>query len=189
MINKILKDNWSELGWGMWRYDEERFPANEETDNPYLFPKHELGKTYPSWERAKKNGEVRHCKILRNGKFFDYVVRQEYDTLEEWMASANIKLEDVCYGTNRYQQYRRNWLNNGRLEYVPQKPRYVPLLEVLKKYGYVEPPKVEIPDYTGTKNLTELVDLEMKMRGLSIENVFIAKGGNISRWTEFMNVD
>ena len=71
--------------------------------NPYLFLRQELEitKLHPNdYTSLKNNGWIRHCKILNNGRIYDYIVKQEYNTIEEWLASwaPTNHLEDVYHG-------------------------------------------------------------------------------------------
>lgn len=47
--------------------------------------------------RELKNTQLRHC-IRYNGKFFDYITKKEYKTLEEWAADNGKTLDTICYG-------------------------------------------------------------------------------------------
>jgi hypothetical protein len=87
--------------------------------NPYLFLKQELEitKLHPNEYNALKNaGWIRHCKQLRNGRLYDYILKQEYTTIEQWVASwkptsfvdlalrmGTPTVRDVCYGIHRNQ--------------------------------------------------------------------------------------
>ena len=191
MINEILKDNWNaqvHIGGSMWWYDNKKYPHTDpSTYDPYLFLKREIGVTATEWKDAKKNGIIRHCKVIRGGKFYDYIVRKEFASIQDWLQDAGAKLEDILYGTNRIHKTFAAWNEQtGRTEWQVGKPYYMTLMEALTPLGYKEPPMVEIPEYTGTKNLTDLIDLEMRMHGLTINNVFVAKDGNITAWNQFM---
>ena len=83
--------------------------------NPYLFLKQELdyttNGTLNNYQTLKNQGIIRHCKVLNNGKLYDYIVKQEYNSVEDWLASYNPStpdvmkkptLHDVCYGQNRH---------------------------------------------------------------------------------------
>jgi len=91
-----------------------KYPQLKTLSNPYIFLKQELeftnGNQGVDYQTLKNQGIIRHCKPLRNGKLYDYIVNKEYDTIEAWVASysptTNAKFErpmlkDVCYGRNR----------------------------------------------------------------------------------------
>ena len=101
-----------------------KYPQLNTLPNPYIFLKQELDlakdhqglkhDNYRTYHKLKNSGFIRHCKPLRNGKFYDYIVKKEYDTIEDWVASYNPTgylcethrptnrptLRDVCYGRN-----------------------------------------------------------------------------------------
>jgi hypothetical protein len=92
-----------------------KYPQLKTVTNPYIFLKQELDFTTNSnqgvnYQKLKNAGFIRHCKPLKNGKLYDYIVNKEYDTIQDWIASYNpttdVKFErptlkDVCYGRNR----------------------------------------------------------------------------------------
>lgn len=186
MISKILVDNWdsnNRIGRSMSFIKSGGYV----NDNPYLFHKRELGVTQGEWKDARNKGVIRHCKVLYNGKFFDYIVGREYDTLHDWMLEIGATLDDLCYGTNRVHKNKRVWdtmWSHARWE--PHVAVYVPLREVLTRLGYKEPPPVEVKVPAATQDLTEMVNLELRMYGLTIDNVYILDGGAIVKWNDFM---
>jgi hypothetical protein len=101
-----------------------KYPQLKNVSNPYIFLKQELDfishdneginynkyDNFQSYKKLKNGGFIRHCKPLKNGKLYDYIVNKEYDTIQDWIASynpiTNVKFErptlkDVCYGRNR----------------------------------------------------------------------------------------
>lgn len=184
MKNSLIKKNWFMLGHSMVWFDEAyRFG----TANPYLFLKRELTLIPENWQVGKENGTIRHCKVLRNGKFFDYIVKREFNTLEEWLADAKDTMDNVMYGVNRV--HTQEYVRTADGKWIDQRgtPRYVPLKDVLAKLGYVEPPKVEIPAVAvATRRLTEILDLEMQMRNLTVDNVYVLEGNGFVPWKTFM---
>lgn len=47
--------------------------------------------------RELKETQLRHC-IPYNDKFFDYITKKHYNTLEEWAADNGKSLDNICYG-------------------------------------------------------------------------------------------
>jgi hypothetical protein len=96
-----------------------KYPQLSNISNPYMFLKQELEitKLHPNdYSELKNHGWIRHCTPLKNGKLYDYIVKQEYNTIEAWVASwaptsyldhvykiPPPTLKDVCYGINRNQ--------------------------------------------------------------------------------------
>jgi hypothetical protein len=155
------------------------------TNDHYFFLKRELGVRASGWNDAKKNGMIRHAKIHKD-KFYDYVVDKTFDTIEDWVKDAGGKMEDVLYGENRVR-------NAGRYDYLARKfvghpytPKYVELKDLLKVLGYEEPPQVDVPAEVVAPDVTELLSLEMTMRGLAIDHVYVLNGGAIVPWKTFV---
>lgn len=186
MMNSILKSKWSEgrSAFDVDLGDVETYKVNSHYDfNHYLFLKRELEVTADNWAEAKRNGLIRHAKLYR-GKFLDYVVHKQFNTIEEWVADAGGKMEDVLYGENRVKD---RWVWNydyttRQHTRVPYKAKYVELALLLQRLGYVPPPEVQIPE----PNVTEMLTLEMRMRGLTIDNVYVLANGAIVPWKTFM---
>lgn len=187
MINNVLLGNWSptfkDFGFTL------AFLANTDAKwydhNPYFFLKRELGVTAQTWNDEKKKGTIRHCKVYR-GRFLDYIVNKEFDTLADWVKDAGGTLDDVLYGVNRI--HKNMWIYDKTTQekiIVPQPTRYVELSVLLKALKYVPPPKVEIPA-TATQDLSDMINLELRMHGLTIDNVWIIQNNIPTRWSEFM---
>lgn len=188
MINQTLLNNWNQdAGEFSVRFYKIVPDATAYHNNhPYFFLKRELEVGAESWKEAKACGEIRHCKIYR-GKFLDYVVHKEFNTIEEWVADAGGTMEDVLFGTNRVHKqmysYETGMLTTGT-------PKYITLDVLLRALGYVEPPKVQIPEMNvATRDLTNMMDLVMGMHGLSIRNVYVANEGDVLPWKTFMEIE
>ena len=109
------------------------------THDTYFFLRRELDVTdMNKYKKAYSEGKIRHCKPYRGG-WFDYIVRKEFTTLEEWIKDAGDTMENVLYGVNRV--YRQDWQKTREAgKYVGQAPKYVTLETILEYYGYVKPP-------------------------------------------------
>lgn len=191
MINSTLLNNWNGYDFGI-KLDElaNRPDWKWLTYNCYFFLRSELEvKDKAQWDIAKRAGKIRHCKIYR-GRFLDYVVQKEFNTLEQWVADAGGRIEDVIYGDNRVNRHGTAWENGVHVWKPVGVPHYVELKILLKALGYVEPPKVIVPQVvvptTTTQDLTEMINLEMRMRGLNVDNVWVIEGGNVTQWRDFM---
>lgn len=195
MINSILKSKWndSKNSFDADLSGVDTYGVHSYYDyNHYLFLRRELDVTQENWANAKKDGVIRHCKLYR-GKFLDYIVHKEFKTIEEWVADAGGKMEDVLYGENRVQNggvwtYDRATYQHKK---VPYKPKYVELSVLLKALGYVEPPKIEIPVADSyeekVRKLTSMLEVEMGMRGLGIGRVYVLDEANqLVPWTNFV---
>ena len=143
----------------------------------YFFLKRELGVTASGWNDAKKEGLIRHAKIYA-GKFLDYVVHKEFNTIEEWVKDAGGKMEDVLYGENRVRANRRRYdYNTRQIVEIPYTPQYVELKDLLKALGYEEPPQVEVPA-DDEVDFIELLTKEVEKRGANITDVYVLNGGS-----------
>lgn len=194
MLNSTLIDNWNA---SRNKYDVdltiyETYAVSEMYVNGhYFFLKRELEVTKDGWAEAKWNGLIRHCKIYK-GKFLDYVVHKEFNTIEEWVRDAGGQLKDVLYGENRVnKQYFKYDSKTGRAMPVPYVAKYVYLTDLLNVLGYDGPvvetrSDVEIPTTT-TRDLTDMISLEMRMRGLTIDNVYVISGSEVTSWKSFMS--
>lgn len=191
-ISDILLDRWNGYDFGAtlstlannddrnWRYHGNAC---------YFFLKKELDVASDNWDAAKRRGDIRHCKPYR-GQFMDYVVKKNFDTLEEWAADAGGSLDDVLYGTNRV--HKQLWLlQDGTHTYTRQAgtPMYVELNVLLTHLGYTRPPPVEVPAFRDidVDELTAQMGRLMTERDLSIKNVWVIANGTPTQWTQFMN--
>lgn len=196
MINTTLINNWndnkSSFDVDLSKIDTYGVPRNYDY-NHYLFLRRELEVTADGWAEAKKRGLIRHCKIYR-GKFLDYVVHKEFNTIEDWVADAGGKMEDVLYGENRVKN-RWVWdydFTTRQSIRKPYAPAYVELTTLLAALGYVAPPTVDTVSAVREheekcRKLTDMLEIEMGMRGLSIERVYVLDDGNqLTSWKTFM---
>ncbi len=193
MINSTLKSKWNagRSAFDVDLHDVDTYGYSTYNYNNYLFLKRELEVTADGWRDAKKNGMIRHAKLYK-GKFLDYVVGKQFDTIEEWVKDAGGKMEDVLYGENRVTNRFVSKYDYRTKEYVqvPYSPKYVKLSTMLEKMGYVAPPPpVEVPAHVVLPevNPTDLLTMELQKRGITIDNVYVLNGGAIVPWTTFMN--
>lgn len=193
MINSTLKSKWNEhkSSFDADLSDVDTYGYSTYNSNNYLFLKRELEVTADNWQDAKKNGMIRHAKMYK-GKFLDYVVRKQFDTIEEWVKDAGGKMEDVLYGENRVQN-RESWkwdYASRTHKRVPYAAKYVKLSTLLEKMGYVAPPPpVESITYADihAEDINNMLSAEMEGRGLTIDNVYVLSGGAIVPWKTFMS--
>lgn len=192
MINQTLLNNWNQHAgeFSVRFYKIVPDATAYHNYHPYFFLKRELEVGTESWKEAKARGVIRHCKIYR-GKFLDYVVHKEFNTIEEWVADAGGTMDDVLFGTNRVHKQVYNYdYTTMRGSCSPGTPKYITLDVLLKALGYVEPPKVQIPEMTVmTQDLTKMMDLVMGLRNLSIRNVYVANEGDVLPWKTFMEIE
>lgn len=172
MINDILQDNW----------DSDLRKFKDCASNLYFFLSRELTVTNKAeYTVAKSENRIRHC-IPYKGRYFDYIVKKEFATLHEWAADCGSNIRHVKFGSNR--------VHTGSL------PDYISLRELLATYGYIGPLedelKLEIPEVdevptVTTTELTEMLDIEMRFRGLSIKNVWVIQDSIPMRWDTFVS--
>jgi len=114
------------------------------TYDAYFFLRKELEvKDIIKYRKAWSEGKIRHCKPY-NGCWFDYTVRKEFKTLEEWAKDAGGTMEEILYGVNRV--HKEDWQKTREAGvHVGQATRYVTLDRVLEYYGYVKPLKIQVP--------------------------------------------
>jgi hypothetical protein len=127
-MNNFLLSKWNGDNFGIrlnTLTDVDRW-VHGPTFDSYLFLERELQFTNSAeWRHAKNRGLIRHVKPYA-GKWLDYVVKKNFDTLEEWLNDCNASVDDVAYGVNR--------VHKG------MQPKFVKLKQLLDKLGYVEPP-------------------------------------------------
>jgi hypothetical protein len=114
------------------------------TCNAYFFLRKELEEVTDetSFREAQRKKTVRHCKVYR-GKWLDYTIHKEFNTLAEWAADAGGCVDDILYGVNHV--YRKDGLASARAGYyVSYKPKYVTLDHLLIHLGYDR--KAEVND-------------------------------------------
>lgn len=126
--------------------------------NPCFFLRRELGQTKAELYASK---QYRHCKIYRGG-FLDYTTRQEFPTIESWVADCQSTIDCVMFGFNKF---------DGN-------PTYVDLRELLVKFK-------QVPDLVA--ELTDFVR-RIEVSGLTLhDDVYIRQHNKaIVRYSEFM---
>lgn len=119
-INQLLLSKWNNKfrDFGLSMTDLGR-NNNVGSFNSYFFLKRELEyNTYKKWRQAKKDGMIRHC-IVHDGKFYDYIVNEHYDSFVDWVCSVDpnsSSYDDVCYGSNRvHRGIQPNYVSFDRL--------------------------------------------------------------------------
>ena len=110
-MDAVLLENWSEAN-GDFGYSLPtllgQYLTDESVDNPYFFFEWELDniRTRGEYWRARRHKQIRHCTI-RNGKFYDYMVDREFNSLLELATDSHRPLNSIMYGTNRmHRGYR-----------------------------------------------------------------------------------
>jgi hypothetical protein len=197
MINTTLISGWNDVknSFNADLHNVETYGIHPNYDyNHYLFLKRELGVTADTWTEAKKNGLIRHAKLYR-GKFLDYIVQKQFNTIEEWVADVGGKMDDVLYGENRVVQGSNwEWDPINRIQKkIPYKAKYVELNTLLSALGYTPPPVADITTaimedhMRKCDKLTDMLAIEMGMRGLSISRVYVLDEANaLVPWTSFI---
>lgn len=119
-INQLLLSKWDNKfrDFGLSMTDLGR-NNNLGSFDSYFFLKRELEyNTYKKWRQAKRNGMIRHC-IIHDGKFYDYIVNEHYDSFGDWVSSVDpdaSSYDDVCYGSNRvHRGIEPNYVSFDRL--------------------------------------------------------------------------
>lgn len=177
MINSTLMNKWNGYDFGLGF--QELTTSNHcdlTTYNPYFFLTRELAVTnYTEFANAKKQNLIRHCKPY-NGRWLDYVVMKEFDTLSDWVTDCGAKLDDVVYGVNRVHKY--HWIRNeGQNRYVPYTPKFICLGHLLDAIGYTPPTVVTKP--VGFEET-------LKSRGLSLDNLWVIADRSPVQWKTFV---
>lgn len=117
-INQLLLSKWNNKfrDFGLSMTDLGR-NNNVGSVDSYFFLKRELEyNTYKKWRQAKRDGMIRHC-IIHDGKFYDYIVNEHYDSFGDWLSSVDASsYDDVCYGSNRvHRGIQPNYVSFDRL--------------------------------------------------------------------------
>lgn len=190
MINQVLLDNWNGDSFGINVQQLANKVGEWYVYEPYFFLRKELDVTRDTWEEAKQNGGIRHCKIYRD-KFLDYVVHKEFNTFQEWLTDAGGRIEDVLYGENRLHknQWIRDPHDHGIRRRVPYTPKYVELSALLTHLGYVPPPPLEIPAVgdTDLEEVTRMMNNLLVPYHVTTENVWVIDNGIRVRWSDYLN--
>jgi hypothetical protein len=140
-MDNFLLNNWNGYNFGKSLNDIANYNGRDgwHTNDSYFFLERELEfKNKTQWASAKNNNLIRHVKPY-NGKWLDYVVHEEFNTLAEWVADCGDSYANVLYGVNRV--------------HLGQQPKFVCLAHFLEALGYVKP---SIQDDTFTRVLERL---------------------------------
>jgi hypothetical protein len=121
-------------------------------ERPYFFFNRELDydSVVDEVEYAKlKNESIRHV-VPYSGRYYDYIVRKEYESLNEWAVENGETLDNICYGV--VKKHRKNAANP-----------IVAWVELDKLVRYLD------PNYTETRVpniLEEFDDIVKRLRSL-----------------------
>ena len=133
------------LGVRIQRITGVQIPAYK--SNPCFFLSRELGK---SADELIATQQYRHCKIYlknRDFMFLDYIVKKEFNTLEDWVADCGATMNDIMYGFNKFDGVRS----------------YVTLQQLI---SYLAPQDVEeVTNFMRRLNVT----------GLTLQSVLVVK--------------
>lgn len=132
------------------------------THDAYFFLRKELADAtdYDTFRAAQREKKIRHCKVYK-GRWLDYTIGKEFNTLTEWAADANDTIDNVLYGVNRV--HKKNLSASYRSkQFVSETPKYVTLQHLLEKLKYFPPLPVEIPEYKALDRFSDiLADLDV----------------------------
>lgn len=133
-----------------------------DTSKPYFFLNKELNvRSVVEYNHAKQLGKIRHV-IAYKGKWFDYIVKREFNTLSEWAIDAGGTIDDILFGVNRVHELDHNKSTYDNPVY--QTPVFVTLEALLDHLGYVHPPTVKIPKLKRLNTFTDIVrELDMSV--------------------------
>jgi hypothetical protein len=142
--------------------------------NGYFFLEDEFGKkNRQNYYVMNRDRLVRHMFMLTNGKYFDYIVRKEFNTFEEWMKD--------CGATSRVVRYGRFDVQN---DYYVERSWNVTLDDLIKMLG---PKTKEIEDDIPFKlSLGSDVEEKLKSKGLSFRNLYVANMSAVTSLVSFM---
>jgi hypothetical protein len=48
-----------------------------------------------------QNGRYRHLTFYKDG-FFDYIVKKEFRTFQEWVQDCNVPIDSICFGFQKF---------------------------------------------------------------------------------------
>jgi hypothetical protein len=74
---------------------------------PCFFLSREIGQDA---EMLRAAGMYRHCKLNKDGRFYDYIADKFFNTLEEWVEDCNSSTRDVLFGYNKFDG-RRSYIS------------------------------------------------------------------------------
>ena len=157
-MNQFLLNNLSE---NRLRF-KELFDCEPDSDvsRPYFFLKRELLVTNLRHFKAEKAvGGIRHA-IEYKGKWFDYIIKREFNTLADWATDAGAFLDEILYGTNRVHQQDFDKTTKNNIVY--RKPVYVTLERLLRCLNFPIPAPIQIPIYKPFDTFTDILkELDM----------------------------
>ena len=156
-MDQFLMNKWTGYDYGVAFSSIPGCPSNYSSGIAYFFLRRELSEVTDmnTFRAAQLAGRVRHCKPY-NGRWLDYTVRKEFNTLAEWVADAGDTVQNVLYGMNRV--HKQDYVETLKArKYVPQTPRYVTLQHLLDYLGYVAPLSVEVPEYKAYDRFSDIL--------------------------------
>ena len=121
MVDKVLKDaNRNNVltyfgvhpdGYIVDRRDKHNVPI---CNKPYFFLKQEIeaGFTPKNARRLAKDGWLRHLTLTYDGRYYDYIVHQYFDSIFDWVEDCGSDIKDVVFGQNH------TYKPKGQLIYV-----------------------------------------------------------------------
>ena len=114
-----------------------------------------------------KDNNKRHCKITRKGTFFDYIVKKEFNNLEEWAHDCNSSVIYVDFG---YDSEGPRYLSHN-LAYLIHSKKIVPYFKT-----------------TPVKEVTDFDRLSQKLStmNLGFNNVAVVYDNKVVMSNEFM---
>ena len=169
MINSFLLNKWTGYSFGVGLASIINETWTWVYEDAYMFLKRELSVTNKEqYLKAKTQNLIRHCKPYR-GKWLDYVVHKEFDTLEDWVKDCGATMGDILYGVNRVHLSTRQ----------PYTPKYICLGHLLEHLDYKAPPVVDTQLQTVEDILTS--------HGLSLSNLWVIANGCPIQWKTFVD--
>lgn len=124
---------------------------------PCFFLERELGRTARD---LYATNQYRHCKIYC-GRFLDYITKQEFRTLEEWVASCGSTMDQVLFGYNKFDQ----------------RASYIRLSQLMNE---ISPPQQDVDIITSFMN-------KLAVDELSLQDVHVNAHGMMKNFNDYMN--
>jgi hypothetical protein len=84
---------------------------------PCFFLEREIGRTA---RELYATNQYRHCKVYGE-RFLDYIVKKEFDTLEEWVADCGSTMDQVLFGYNKFDN-RNSYIRLSQLMNIISPP-------------------------------------------------------------------
>lgn len=138
-------------------------PAIYHNQAPYFFLHREVGKEL---RFLADNRLLRHCKLYKDTKYYDYIVLKEFNSIEEWVHDCGGNIADVCYGFSRNDQYNP----------------FVRLNTFLNHLGPVMLPKLdEITELSQFLNKLHVDELKLK------DLLVVTKNDGVKSYDTYMN--